>query len=132
MHVHIRYCATITRPAGAPYTLRRLSKVDMCQQLRGEVLVEYYELGPEVRGNPGQARAVLYGLCLEVRVGQDGGDRSEHDGPHEGGHEVDPLRKDEDDGVAGSESMLLQQAGLRTGAIHEFPESDGQLLIASG
>src|ERR1019366_10034929 len=88
----------------------------MAEQVVGKLFVDHHDLGREVRGHARQSKAILGGLNLEVGIGENGGHRAQRHRSNECRHRRNALRHDDDDAVAGGNSMVAEQCGLYPGS----------------
>lgn len=130
------------RLKGAMFTTRRrllsvvgtdelcfLSKSYMTEQVIGKFVINHDGFAAQIGGHASKSGPVLGGLDLEVRVREEGWDRSQHHRADEGGHRSDRLRHDDDHAIACCDVVSFEVPGVGGSAIAELCESDGFVFI---
>ena len=96
---------------------------------RRETLVDDHCLGLEVGRHSGQSGAVLGRLDLEIGEGKKSGNRAQHHRPDEGRHRGNALRHDDDNAIAGGQTMVAEHLGLQACALPELGKSYSLALV---
>ena len=91
--------------------LRLFAETDMAKQIVGKLIVDHNRFGLEISCHSRQSETVFRRFNLEVRVGENCGNRAQQHRAGKRRHQGNSLRHDQDDAVAHSNSVARGGAG---------------------